>query len=137
MPAPYSQTAYRQTGRGRDWSKSGPELARLAERLGGPPAFRDTAAREAIRLLNDHALQDWRDVVERVPRPVLMIAARESQLWPCEHAEAAIAANPYCRAVIIEDCGHTVSFDQPDRFNEVLLEFLREHTTRASGLVGP
>jgi pimeloyl-ACP methyl ester carboxylesterase len=27
--------------------------------------------------------------------------------------------------VIIEDSGHTVGFDQPDRFNDVLLEFLR------------
>ena len=48
-----------------------------------------------------------------------------SQIWPCEHAEAAIAANPFGRAVIIEDSGHTVSFDQPDRFHDVLLEFLR------------
>jgi pimeloyl-ACP methyl ester carboxylesterase len=71
------------------------------------------------------ALQDWRDVVERVARPVLMIAGRDSQIWPCEHAEAAIAANSFGRAVIIEDSGHTVGFDQPDRFNDVLLEFLR------------
>jgi non-heme chloroperoxidase len=79
-------------------------------------------------LLNDHVLQDWRDVVECVRRPVLMMAARESQFWPCEHAEAAIAANPFGRAVIIEDSGHTISFDQPDRFNGVLLEFL-DHTS--------
>jgi pimeloyl-ACP methyl ester carboxylesterase len=77
------------------------------------------------KLLNDHALQDWRDVVQRVLRPVLMIAGRDSQIWPSEHAEAAIAANPLGRTVIIEDSGHTVSFDQPDRFNDVLLEFLR------------
>jgi non-heme chloroperoxidase len=113
------------TGRGRDWAKSASELARLAERLGGPPPFRDTAAPETIKLLNDHALQDWRDVVERVPRPVLMIAGRDSQIWPSEHAKAAIAANPFGHAVIIEDSGHSVSFDQPDRFNDLLLEFLR------------
>jgi non-heme chloroperoxidase len=113
------------TGRGRDWAKSAAAVARLTERLGGPPAFRDMAAPETIKLLNDHALQDWRDVVDRIARPVLMIAGRDSQLWPCEHAEAAIAANPFGRAVIIEDSGHTVSFDQPDRFTDVLLEFLR------------
>jgi non-heme chloroperoxidase len=114
------------TGRGRDRVKSGFGLARLRERLGGPPAFRDAAAPETINLLNDHALQDWRDVVERVERPVLMIAARESQLWPCEHAQAAIATNPLGRAVIIENSGHTISFDQLDRFNEVLFDFLRD-----------
>ncbi len=63
-------------------------------------------------------------MVARFDRPVLMIAARESQVWPCEHAEAAVADNPLGRAVIIEDAGHTVSFDQPDRFNAVLLDFL-------------
>ena len=114
------------TGRGRDWAKSASELARLTERRGRPPAYGDTAASETIKLLNnDHAVQDWRDVVERVARPVLMIAGRDSQIWPSEHAEAAIVANPLGRAVIIEDSGHPVSFDQPDRFNDVLLEFLR------------
>jgi pimeloyl-ACP methyl ester carboxylesterase len=54
-----------------------------------------------------------------------MIAGRDSQIWPSEHAKAAIAANPFGHAVIIEDSGHSVSFDQPDRFNDLLLEFLR------------
>lgn len=80
-------------------------------------------------MLNDHALQDWRDVVEPVARPLLMMAARECQLCPCEHAEAAIAANPFGRAVIIEESGHAISFDQPDRFNAVLLEFLDDTVT--------
>jgi non-heme chloroperoxidase len=59
---------------GRAAEKSAPGLARLAERLGRPPAFRDPAAAETIRLLLDHALQDWRDVVSRIDRPVLMVA---------------------------------------------------------------
>ena len=122
----YFANGIRTTGRGRDWAKSAPQLARLTERLAGPPAFRDPAAPETIKLLNDHALQDWRDVVKRVERPVLMIAARQSQLWPCEHAEAAIAGNPFARAVIIEDCGHTIDFDQLERFHEVLFDFLRD-----------
>jgi pimeloyl-ACP methyl ester carboxylesterase len=114
------------TGQGRDRAKSQPGRDRLTERLGRPPAFADPTAPEMIRLLTDHALQDWRDVVARVERPVLMIAARQSQHWPCEHAEAAIAGNPFGRAVIIEDCGHTIDFDQPDRFHEVLFDFLRD-----------
>jgi hypothetical protein len=31
--------------------------------------------------------------------------------------------------VIIEDRGHPISFDQPDRLNEVLVEFLRGSRT--------
>ena len=115
--------------RGRDPAESGPELARLVQRLGGPPAFRDPAAPETIKLLTDHALQDWRDVIARTDRPVLMVAARESQIWPCEHAAAAVAGNPHGRVAIVEDSGHPISFDQPDRFNEILLDFLESSST--------
>ena len=117
------------TGRGRAPDRSTAELVRLVERLGAPPAFRDGGAPETLPLLNDHALQDWRDVVARIPRPVLMMAARESQIWPCEHAAAAIADNAFGRSLVIEDCGHPISLDQPDVFNGHLLDFLRETET--------
>lgn len=112
------------TGIGRAPEASGPAMARLFDRLGTPPSFRDPAAVETIKLLADHAVQDWRDVMERTERPVLMIAGRESQVWPCEHAAAAVAGNPYGRAVVIEDSGHAVNIDQPDRFHDVLIDFL-------------
>ena len=108
-------------------------VLRLVERLGGPPAFRDPSAPETLPLLADHARQDWRDVVRRFPLPLLMLAGRESQIWPCEHAEAAVAGSPRGRALVIEDAGHAISFDQPDRFNEVLLEFLAEVDARPVG----
>lgn len=111
---------------GRPLEDSGPAILRLVERLGGMPAYRDPAAPETLQLLADHALQDWRDVVQRADVPVLMVAARGSQVWPCEHAAAAVAGNPLGRAVVIEDAGHAVNIDQADRFNAVLLEFLAE-----------
>jgi non-heme chloroperoxidase len=113
-------------GRGRTVDRSAAQMLRLVERLGGPPAFRDPTAPETLPLLEDHARQDWRDVVRRFPLPLLMLAGRESQVWPCEHAEAAVAGTPHGRALVIEDAGHAISFDQPDRFNEALLEFLTE-----------
>ena len=113
-----------RTGRGRSDEASLEQMMRLVTRLGGPPAFRDGSAPETLRLLQDHALQDYRDVVARAACPVLMVAGRESQLWPCEHAAAAVADNPYGRSVVIEDAGHAVSFDQPDALNAVLLDFL-------------
>ena len=114
------------TGRGRTVDRSASQMLRLVERLGAPPAFRDTSAPETLPLLADHARQDWRDVVRRFPLPLLMLAGRESQIWPCEHAAAAVADSPRGRALVIEDAGHAISFDQPDRFNEALLDFLRE-----------
>jgi non-heme chloroperoxidase len=109
---------------GRPLEESRPAILRLVERLGGMPAYRDPAAPETLRLLADHALQDWRDVVQRAAVPVLMVAAKGSQVWPCEHAAAAVAGNPLGRSVVIGDSGHPVNIDQPDRLKEVLLEFL-------------
>jgi pimeloyl-ACP methyl ester carboxylesterase len=114
------------TGRGRTVDRSAAQMLRLVERLGAPPAFRDPTAPETLPLLADHALQDWRDVVRRFPLPLLMLAGRQSQVWPWEHAEAAVAGSPRGRALVIEDAGHAISFDQPDRFNEALVQFLAE-----------
>lgn len=125
-----------QTGRGRPVDQTGEAVAQLAERLGGMPAFRDSAAPETLPLLLDHALQDWRDVVRRFPLPLLMLAARDSQVWPCEHAEAAVAGTAQGRALVIEDCGHAISIDQPDRFHEVLLHFLTETAAGVSAEAG-
>jgi non-heme chloroperoxidase len=113
-------------GRGRTVDRSAAQMLRLVERLGGPPAFRDPTAPETLPLLEDHARQDWRDVVRRFPLPLLMLAGRQRQVWPCEHAQAAVAGSPRGRALVIEDAGHAISFDQPDRFNEALLDFLTE-----------
>jgi non-heme chloroperoxidase len=109
---------------GRPLEESRSAILRLVERLGTTPAYRDPAAPETIHLLADHALQDWRDVVQRAAVPVLMVAGRGSQVWPCEHAAAAVAGNPLGRSVVIEDSGHPVNIDQPDRLNQVLLDFL-------------
>lgn len=115
-----------QTGRGRATEPLTPAMTRLMERLGGPPAFRDSTAAQTLPLLTDHALADWRDVIQRFRGQILMIAAREGQVWPCEHAEAALAGHPNGRVAIVEDSGHAVSFDQPDVFNDLLLDFLAQ-----------
>ncbi|HEY0373599.1 MAG TPA: alpha/beta hydrolase [Amnibacterium sp.] len=118
------------TGRGRPAERSAAAIARVVDRLGAPPTYRDRTAPATVELLVDHSLQDWRDVAARAACPVLMVAGRDSQLWPCEHAAAAVAGNPNGRAVIIEDCGHAVNIDQPDRLNEALLAFLEETGAR-------
>lgn len=115
------------TGRGFTTAQQLPGLARLVEELGQDAgALRGGLRPETLPLLRDHAQQDWRDVIARADVPVLMVAARDSQLWPCEHAAAAVANNPRGRAVVLENCGHAANIDQPDAFNSVLLGFLDE-----------
>jgi non-heme chloroperoxidase len=110
------------TGRGFTVAQMMPGLNRLLERVGSD--LRPGLKPETLPLLRDHAMQDWRDVIDRVTVPVLMVAGRDSQFWPSEHASAAVAGNPDGRAVVIDDCGHVVNLDQVDVFNAHMLEFL-------------
>jgi pimeloyl-ACP methyl ester carboxylesterase len=113
------------TGRGRTVDPASPAMQRLIQRVGleGLPG---RLRPETLPLLRDHAQQDWRDVIARADVPVLMVAGRESQYWPCEHAEAAVRDTAQGRAVVVEDSGHAVNFDRPDEFDRVLLDFLGE-----------
>ncbi len=111
------------TGRGRALDRSSEAVGRLLARL-GPEAGLPTPRPETLPLLRDHAQQDWRDVIARTEVPVLMVGARDSQVWPCEHAEAAVRDNRSGWAVVLEDCGHAANIDQPDAFNAAMLAFL-------------
>lgn len=112
------------TGRGLPVAASVQRLGRLIEALGHVPRMGDARAPETWPLLQDHAEQDWRDVIARVAVPSLFLAGRDSQLWPCEHATAAAATNSRATAHILDDCGHAVAVDQPDQVNEALIAFL-------------
>jgi non-heme chloroperoxidase len=112
------------TGRGRR-TKRLAGLNRVAGALGRMPVFADPTAPERRQLLQDHAEQDWRDVIARMTVPSLFLAGRDSQFWPCAHATAAAQSNPLARAVVLDDCGHAANLDQPDLTNTAILEFLR------------
>ena len=79
----------------------------------------------ALALLNDHARQDWRAVVTGSGVPTLLVAGRDSEFWPCEHATALASPSTDVRAVVIDHSGHAVNLEQPDEFNWVLGEFIR------------
>ena len=86
--------------------------------------MRDPRAPQTRPLLQDHAQQDWRDVIRRLTVPSPFITGRDSQYWPCEHATATAASNPLATAVVLHDCGHAANFDRPDAVNAALLDFL-------------
>jgi non-heme chloroperoxidase len=100
-------------------------VTRVAEALGRAPVFADPRAPERRALLQNHAEQDWRDVIARMQVPSLFLAGRQSQLWPSEHADAAAATNPLVKVVTLDDCGHAANIDQPEQANAAILEFLK------------
>ncbi len=77
-----------------------------------------------LELLNDHAKRDWRPAIAAARVPVLFIAGRESEFWPCEHAAAAASLAPKGTSAIIEKAGHATNIEQPKVFDELLGRFL-------------
>ncbi|HEX2299515.1 MAG TPA: alpha/beta hydrolase, partial [Pseudonocardiaceae bacterium] len=129
-----SATGIPETGRGFTVEQATRGMMRLIEVSGGggPPVPQP----ESAPAFRDHVQQDWRDVVQHLDVPVLMVAGRQSQYWPCEHAEAAVAGNPLGRAVVLEDCGHVANLDQVEEFNAALLGFLATSESRGAAVAG-
>ena len=78
----------------------------------------------ALALLHDHAVADWRSVVSGCDKPVLLVAARDSDYWPCEHATVWAQRNPNVTATVIDQCGHAANIERPDEFNRILVDFI-------------
>ena len=95
-------------------------MALLQANAGDPYPFAETRS-----LLLDHTVADWRDVLPRLTVPLLVAGGRHSPLWPVEHAEWCAQQAPDAQLHIFEQSGHTPHLAEPDRFNEVLIDFLR------------
>jgi pimeloyl-ACP methyl ester carboxylesterase len=65
---------------------------------------------------------DLSEAMDSVDRPVLFVAS--SQPWAVAEAEIVGKRWPEIRVEVIEDTGHALFVDKPDRFNGVLKEFL-------------
>ena len=58
--------------------------------------------------------------------PTLLIWGRHDHLFPAVHAESAVAKLPNGRVEIFEDSGHTPQMEEPERFNQLVLDFLAQ-----------
>jgi len=76
----------------------------------------------ALRALRDRA--DARDWLASIRVPTLVIVGSEDTLTTPAIAQALADGIPGARLAIIEGAGHLSNLEQPQRFNEALLEFL-------------
>ena len=106
-------------------SKGLVRIARVLKALEIPKGGKPTFTEAELALLNDHAKRDWRPVIAAFDRPAFFIAGAESEFWPAAHAAASAALNPLARSTVIERDGHAANIEQPQRFNEALLGFLK------------
>lgn len=56
--------------------------------------------------------------------PTLLLWGRHDHIFPADHAEEAARRIPDARLIIFEESGHTPQMEEPDRFNQAVLDFL-------------
>lgn len=82
--------------------------------------------RHAAALMLDHATRDWRDAIQRIALPSLVVGARKSVFPP--ESQAWIADQiPGARLSIFEEeegGSHFMCFENPEKFNALVREFL-------------
>ncbi len=70
-----------------------------------------------------------RALLKRLPAlaaPTLIIWGRQDRIIPVSHARKALEHIPGARLEIFDKCGHMPQYEQPDKFNRVVLDFLDE-----------
>jgi pimeloyl-ACP methyl ester carboxylesterase len=103
----------------------GRRMLQALSRPGTDPTKRPPLSPTDLALLHDHAIQDWRPEITGMAVPMLLVAARQSDFWPYEHAAAAGA-----QSAIMENVGHAANIEDPDQFNTIMLNFLESTPAR-------
>ncbi|GFO62698.1 alpha/beta fold hydrolase [Geomonas paludis] len=73
------------------------------------------------------AMRDRKDYTPLLPsfrHPSLVIAGAEDRAAPAEAAQTLMDGLRGCRSKVIENAGHMVNMEQPEIFNQTLIEFL-------------
>jgi len=111
------------------------ELAALCIHAAGPhgPAALATLRAMAVRAGLDVFLRQHEAVITRADRsavfktltvPTLFLWGRHDRFSPPERAEAYAAGVPSARVVVVEDCGHLPTLEQPEAATAAIREWL-------------
>lgn len=69
---------------------------------------------------------DSTETLSKIDVPTLIIHGADDNLIPVSQAEAMHAAIPNSRLIIISDAGHLPNLEQPDAYNDAVIDFLEE-----------
>jgi pimeloyl-ACP methyl ester carboxylesterase len=69
---------------------------------------------------------DFRDRLSKISCPTLVVAGDQDMLVPTRDADEYERVIPNARKVVFEDTGHSPMMERPQRFNDLLVDFLRE-----------
>jgi pimeloyl-ACP methyl ester carboxylesterase len=72
------------------------------------------------------ARPEYRDVVSAIDVPTLLVIGDSSPVVTLEMATELRDKNPRVRIEQVQDAGHGLPFEQPERLGHLVLSFLRE-----------
>jgi 3-oxoadipate enol-lactonase len=79
------------------------------------------------KTLEASVTQDRAPPIEKLAVPTLVITGDQDRVYPPELAQRMAQRIPGAKLAALEDCGQLSNLEQPERFNEVLLDFLRQN----------
>lgn len=83
---------------------------------------RENTPSQGVTLGPDYQAQDWRPMLPSIDLPVLITTGGRSGAYPgCKYMYEHI---PGARLEVFEDSGHVLFYEEPDRFNAVVAEFV-------------
>ena len=99
----------------------------------GTPEYRAAYLSALRSIAGMRQLRDGVVVEGRLPElrmPTLLIWGGHDHIFPASHAQAAKERIPNARFEVFSDSGHTPQMEEPERFNRLVLDFLREPASR-------
>lgn len=125
-PSGAERLARRQRLRRLGFTLLSPHPERIDPRLFYENALASGPKPGAGRAAAEIARYDFRDRLEEIASPTLIVWGDRDRVVPPSSAEAFARLIPDSRVVVFEDCGHVPMMEQPDRFNRLLKDFLDE-----------
>lgn len=91
---------------------------------------------KGLPLLKSHFRADWRQTACQETSPTLFISAKQSPYYRPGYGAWVAERNAVASQVLIDDCGHDIMAEVPDRFNQTLRHFLLKTRGRREKLGG-
>jgi pimeloyl-ACP methyl ester carboxylesterase len=79
------------------------------------------------KTLEASVAQDRNAPIENIRVPTLVVGGDEDKVYPVQIARDLAKRIPGAELVIMKGAGHLPNIERPERFNEILLEFLQRH----------
>lgn len=77
-------------------------------------------------IMADHTHLDWRDLLPKITLPTLVLVARKGKIFPWEGRAYVGEHIPGAKTVFFEEGGHMLFYEEAEKFNRVVAEFVGE-----------